>query len=100
MAKLTATRLASLKEPGRYSDGNNLYLQISKRGGKSWAFIYRWQGKQAKADEARAELASLNSEAAELRQQFVTQSARERTEAEGLTATRSKKPMRKSASRR
>lgn len=43
---------------------------------------------QAKADEARAELASLNSESAELRQQFVTQAAQERTEAEGLTATR------------
>jgi len=43
---------------------------------------------KAKADEARAELASLNSEAAELRQQFVTQAAQERTEAEGLTATR------------
>lgn len=43
---------------------------------------------RARMDEARAQMASLDSDAAELREQFVTQAAQERTEAEGLTATR------------
>lgn len=43
---------------------------------------------RARLDEARAQVASLNRDAAELREQFVSQAAQERTEAEGLTATR------------
>lgn len=43
---------------------------------------------RARMDEARAQMGSLNSDAAELREQFITQAAQERTEAEGLTATR------------
>ena len=34
-----------LKEPGRYSDGRNLYLHVGPNGGKSWLFIYRRLGK-------------------------------------------------------
>ena len=34
--KLSATRVKTLREPGRYSDGNGLHLFISKKGGKSW----------------------------------------------------------------
>lgn len=43
---------------------------------------------QARKDEAQAQVASLNSDFAELRQEFVTQAAQERTDAEALTATR------------
>lgn len=43
---------------------------------------------RARLDEARAQVASLNRDGAELREQFVSQAAQERTEAEGLTATR------------
>ena len=34
MAKLTATKIKSLKEPGRYGDG--LYLRITPAGSKNW----------------------------------------------------------------
>lgn len=42
--KLTAKSLAAIKSPGKYSDGDGLYLIVSKRGDvveKRWAFIYR-----------------------------------------------------------
>jgi integrase len=41
--KLSATRIAKLKKPGRYGDGLNLWLQVSKWNGrisKSWVFQY------------------------------------------------------------
>lgn len=46
MATFTTKRIEALNVPGRYSDGNNLYLQVTKTGGKSWLFIYRWNGSQ------------------------------------------------------
>ena len=33
---LSATRVKSLEEPGRYADGGGLHLFISRTGGKSW----------------------------------------------------------------
>lgn len=44
--RLSAKRVGSLVNPGRYADGGNLYLHISKNGGRRWVFIYTWQGKQ------------------------------------------------------
>ena len=46
MTKLKDVTIKALSEAGRYSDGNNLYLQITKTGSKSWLFMYKWQGKQ------------------------------------------------------
>lgn len=46
MATFTTKQIEALNVPGRYSDGNNLYLQVTKTGGKSWLFIYRWNGSQ------------------------------------------------------
>lgn len=43
---MTAARVKSLKEPGRHSAGDNLYLLISPNGGKRWTFLYRWNGKR------------------------------------------------------
>ncbi len=43
---LTARGVAGNLAPGRYSDGGNLYLVVSKNGAKSWLFIYRFGGKQ------------------------------------------------------
>jgi integrase len=43
--KLTPREVATKKEPGTYSDGNNLYLQIGPSGGKSWLFRYMFSGK-------------------------------------------------------
>jgi integrase len=47
---LTALRVARLTKPGRYADGNGLYLQVTSSGGKSWILRYerarreRWLG--------------------------------------------------------
>ncbi len=46
MGKLTVFQIKSLSKPGRYSDGDRLYLQITKSGAKSWLFMYRRDGKQ------------------------------------------------------
>lgn len=43
--KLTAKAVAALKEPGRYADGNGLYLQVGKTGGKSWLLRFMLNGK-------------------------------------------------------
>ena len=44
--KLSARTVETLKAPGRYSDGGNLYLSISDNGGRRWVFMYRLAGKQ------------------------------------------------------
>lgn len=44
--KLSARAVESATEPGRYSDGGNLYLSISPNGGKRWVFFYRHKGRQ------------------------------------------------------
>lgn len=44
--KLNARRVETLTEPGRYSDGGNLYLLITSNGGKRWTFLYRLGGKR------------------------------------------------------
>ena len=46
MGSLTARKVETLTAPGRHSDGDNLYLTINGRGGKSWVFFYRFQGKR------------------------------------------------------
>ena len=42
--KLTTKAVEKLTKPGIYSDGENLYLRISKNGGKRWVFIYKRPG--------------------------------------------------------
>ena len=42
--RLNALKVKALTEPGRYSDGGNLYLFISPNGGKRWTFFYRFGG--------------------------------------------------------
>jgi Arm DNA-binding domain len=44
--KLTKSDVASAKEPGLYSDGGGLYLQLAKIGGKSWIFKYKILGRE------------------------------------------------------
>ena len=47
---LTALKVAKATKPGRYGDGHGLYLQVTKRGVKSWLLRYerggreRWMG--------------------------------------------------------
>ena len=46
---LTERFVSSQKEAGRYSDGGNLYLNVSPTGKKTWAFLYRFNGKRREA---------------------------------------------------
>ena len=46
MAKLTARKVETLKEPGHYVDGDGLALVIGKRGGKSWVLRTMVRGKR------------------------------------------------------
>jgi integrase len=43
--QLTERTVKSLREPGYYGDGSNLYLQISAYGTRSWVFRYKLNGK-------------------------------------------------------
>ena len=42
---LTARNIETAKKPGRYSDGNGLYLVVRPGGSRQWAFLYRRDGK-------------------------------------------------------
>jgi integrase len=44
--RLTAKQVDAAKEPGRYSDGGNLNLVITKAGTRQWVFRYRWEGRE------------------------------------------------------
>jgi integrase len=42
--QLSAIQVARMKEPGRYSDGLGLYLQVAPGGSKSWLFRFQRNG--------------------------------------------------------
>lgn len=46
MGNLTTDRIKELSEPGRYSDGGGLMLQISPSGGKSWLMRVQVNGRR------------------------------------------------------
>ena len=46
MRKLTIDMTKGLSEPGRYSDGEGLLLQISPSGGKSWLMRVQINGRR------------------------------------------------------
>lgn len=43
---LSVKRVENLKRPGRYGDGQGLYLQITATGSKSWLFRYERDGRE------------------------------------------------------
>ena len=43
--RLSARTVATMKDPGRHSDGGGLYLVVDKGGAKRWAYLFRWEGK-------------------------------------------------------
>ena len=43
--RLTALQVSRLKEPGRYPDGGNLFLQVTPSGSRNWTFRYQLEGK-------------------------------------------------------
>ncbi|MEQ9661530.1 MAG: integrase arm-type DNA-binding domain-containing protein [Parasphingopyxis sp.] len=46
MGKLTATRIKSIKEPGRYVDGAGLMLNVTSSGSKSWVLRVQHDGRR------------------------------------------------------
>jgi integrase len=44
--RLSSKQCDAYKAPGMYPDGGGLYLQLSKAGGKSWVFRYRYGGSE------------------------------------------------------
>ena len=70
--KLSSRTVETVKAPGRYSDGGNLYLSISDNGGRRWVFMYRFAGGQREmglgsASKAGTSLARARDLAAEAR---------------------------------
>src|SRR5437764_9463860 len=43
--RLSARRVATLRKPGYYADGGNLWLQVSTGGAKSWIFRFTLNGR-------------------------------------------------------
>jgi hypothetical protein len=46
MGKLTALRIRSLTEPGRYPDGDGLFLKLTGKGSGSWILRVQAGGKR------------------------------------------------------
>lgn len=71
--RLTARMVSTLKKPGRYADGANLYLKVSEGSAaisKSWVFLYAHEGRQREAGlrtAAQVSLAEARQKATERR---------------------------------
>ena len=59
MAKLSARRVMTLNAPGMHGDGEGLYLNISKRGSKSWILRVVVHGRRRDLGLGSAKLVSL-----------------------------------------
>lgn len=46
MGKLTALKIRSLAEPGRYPDGDGLFLEINRKGSGHWLLRVQFEGKR------------------------------------------------------
>ncbi|MCY4579257.1 MAG: integrase arm-type DNA-binding domain-containing protein [Chloroflexi bacterium] len=46
MSRLTVAKVKGLQTPGRYADGSGLYLNIAKRGSKSWVLRITIDGRR------------------------------------------------------
>jgi hypothetical protein len=57
--RLNARKVTTLTKLGRHADGGNLYLVISPGAGRSWVFMYRWQGRQIELGLGSANAVSL-----------------------------------------
>ena len=64
-AKLSARRVETIKEVGRYGDGDGLYLVVGERDARSWLFYFRWKGRRREMGLGSARHVSL-AEAREL----------------------------------
>lgn len=57
--RLSARRIEAINKPGRYSDGDNLALQVGPGGGKSWLFCYMRERRGRQMGLGPLELVSL-----------------------------------------
>ena len=57
--KLTARRVATLKEPGKYGDGRGLWLRVRPDGRRGWVFRYRFRGRDREMGLGSADEVSL-----------------------------------------
>ncbi len=57
--KLSARAVATLKEPGRHSDGGGLYLSVGPGEARRWVFLFRWRGKPREMGLGSAKSVSL-----------------------------------------
>ena len=46
MPKLTVKKIEAISKPGRYSDGDGLYLNVTNTLSMRWEFRYQFQGKR------------------------------------------------------
>src|SRR2546430_16114572 len=44
--KLSARAVATIAKPGRHSDGDGLYLNVTRSGARSWLFMWKKDGKR------------------------------------------------------
>lgn len=73
MGQLTATAVKAAKEPGRYGDGDGLYLVIGKSSGKSWMVRVQKDGRRRDIGLGSAKKVSLKlarERAAQVREQI------------------------------
>lgn len=61
MGKLTALKIRSLTEPGRYSDGNGLFLEFNGKGAASWILRIQAGGKRRDVGLGSAKAVSLKA---------------------------------------
>lgn len=52
--KLSARTVETVTDPGRYSDGNGLYLVVREGGSRQWFLFYRYGGKRSELGLGRA----------------------------------------------
>jgi hypothetical protein len=45
LKRLSARFVDTVGNPGRYADGDGLYLIVSPKGAKRWQVLFRWRGK-------------------------------------------------------
>lgn len=60
MGRLNALQIKSIKKPGKHSDGNGLYLAISKTQARSWIFRYMLYGKRREMGLGSLDVVSLS----------------------------------------
>lgn len=75
--RLSFLVVRNIREPGLHADGNNLYLNVTSTGSRSWTLIYNFRGKRRELGLGSARVVTLADarkramEAAQMRQQGV-----------------------------